>query len=276
MNRLNFGTHAPFALLISSLMAIGGSTEALGATEGTPEPVRRLEIVDRAIAFHGGDLYTSRATRLDLCSKSGCFQVDAAMDGDRFDYRVRRETEETRLEVRSTNETLEVWRDGVQVEIEAARAQGYRDWAMARVYFCFLPFRLNDPSVLKQDLGLVEWQGRKLHKVKVTFDAGSSTDASDEYVYWFDPESARLEYFAYSYDDNGGGLRFRRAVNHRRVGGILFFDQENLGSEDAELSVDALDAEVVHDRLRQISTVRLENIRVEPVSQATAAQATAD
>ena len=55
----------------------------------------------------------------------------------------------------------------------------------------------------------------------MTFAAGSSTDAEDEYLYWFDPETARLEQFAYSFQGRPGGLRFRRLDNYRRVGGIL-------------------------------------------------------
>ena len=189
----------------------------------------------------------------------------ARVDGDRWALTVEGQVRDSRRKVRSTHDSLTVWHDGEEVTVEAGDEQRFRDWAMARVYFCFLPFRLNDPSVRKQDLGLVDWDGRRLHKVKVTFEAGSSTDAGDEYMYWFDPETARLEYFAYSYDSGGGGLRFRRAARHRRIGGILFFDQENLGVNGPGLSVDAIDAAYVSDPMRPISTVRLQSIRVEPL-----------
>ncbi len=230
-----------------------------------PEPQARLDIVDRAIAYHGGDLYRHSQTELDVCSKSGCFHVTARVDGDRWAYTVSGKSGDSQLEVRSADDGLTVIRNGAEEVVEPGDEQRRRDWAMARVYFCFLPFRLNDPSVLKQDLGIVDWDGRKLHKVKVTFEAGTSTDADDEYMYWFDPETARLELFAYSYDSGGGGLRFRRAVGHRRIGGILFFDQENLGADGPGLSVDAIDADYVRDKMRQVSTVRLERIRVEPL-----------
>ncbi len=225
----------------------------------------RLEIVDRAIEHHGGEIYRHSETELDLCSKSGCFQVVARMDGDAWTYKVSGKSRDSHQEVISTHDRLTVRRDGSEVTVAADQEQGFRDWAMARVYFCFLPFRLNDPSVLKQDLGLVDWDGRSLHKVKVTFEAGSSTDAGDQYMYWFDPETARLEYLAYSYDDNGGGLRFRRAVRHRRIGGLLFFDQENFGADGPGLSVDAIDAAYVRDSMRHVSTVRLEDIQVRPL-----------
>ncbi len=226
------------------------------------EPVKRLPIVDQAIAFHGGDLYRHSTSELDICSKSGCFHLRVRVDGGAYDYRVEGDVRGGRLEVRSTNDTLEAWRDGEPVAIEPGKEQSYRDWAMARVYFPFLPFRLNDPSVLKQDLGPVDWQGRTLHRVKVTFEAESSTDAGDEYMYWLDPETGRVELLAYSYLTDDGGLRFRRAVNHRRVGGILFFDQENLGVEGEGLTVDRIDPAYVAAEMRHISTLRLQNIRV--------------
>ena len=189
----------------------------------------------------------------------------ARVDGGRFEYTVSGKSGDGQLWVRWSNDALEVRRNGVAEKVAAGDEQRFRDWAMARVYFCFLPFRLDDPSVRHRDLGVVDWDGRTLHKVKVTFDPGSSTDAGDEYMYWFDPETARLELFAYSYEENGGGLRFRRAVRHRRVGGILFFDQENYGADGPGLSVDAIDAAYVRRAMRHVSTVRLEAIEVTPL-----------
>lgn len=226
--------------------------------------VERVAIVDRAIQHHGGDVYGKSEARLDVCSKSGCFRVETRATEGSLDFEVSGKARGKLREVRSWDGVTTVLEDGEAMAVSPDDLQPYLDWAMARIYFCFLPYRLNDPGVYKQDLGLTTWEGRHLHRIKVTFEPGSSTDASDEYMYWFDPETARLEYFAYTYDDNGGGLRFRRAINHRRLGGILFFDQENLGTEGADLSVDAIDAAYVRDQLRYVSTVRFENIKVSP------------
>ncbi len=235
---------------------------ALLALPAAGQESARPAIVDRAIEHHGGELYRHSETELDLCSKSGCFDVLARVDGDRWAYTVEGRSGDSRLRVHSADDALTVHRDGVEEAVAADKRQRFRDWAMARVYFCFLPYRLNDPSVRKQDLGPVDWEGRRLHKVKVTFEAGTSTDADDEYMYWFDPDTGRLEYFAYSYETGGGGIRFRRAVRHRRIGGLLFFDQENFGIDGAGLSVDAIDPAYVRDAMRHISTVRLEQIEV--------------
>ena len=224
----------------------------------------RLEIVDRAIAHHGGEIYDRSQTSLRVCSRGGCFDLTVKMQDGLYDYTAEGMVRESLRRVRITNDAAEWYEDGSAQSFEPEREQRLRDWVMARVYFPFLPYRLNDPGVYKEDLGLVAWGDRTLHKVKVTFEPGISTDASDEYMYWFDPDSGQLEMFAYSYKGDPGGLRFRRAYDHRRIGGILFFDQENLGLDAPGLRVDMITPEMVETRMGKISNVELSNVEVVP------------
>ncbi len=251
----------PAVAVFLTVAFLTGADALLGA------PAERLEIVDRAIEYHGGELYQNSETELDVCSKSGCFHVRARLDGGRFAFEVRGQTRDGERRVEWSQDDLRLFVDGEETSFAPEAAQGLRDWVNARVYFCFLPFRLNDPSVYKEDLGLESWNDRDLHKVKVTFAPGSSTDANDEYLYWLDPETGRVEQFAYSFHGRPGGLRFRRAVSHRRVGGLLFFDQENLGVEGKKLSVDQITPEFVAKRMREISVVTLESIEVKPLGE---------
>ena len=224
------------------------------------------EIVARSIEFHGGDLYRKTRSSFDICSKSGCFSVTTRVQGGQFDHEVAEAQGERQRWVRSTNGEVEVHEFGKALEISPDQEQKWRDWVMARVYFALLPFRLQDPSVRYQDLGLVDWADRSLHRVKVTFETGSSSDASDEFMYWFDPQTSRLELFAYTYENSDGsqGMRFRRLSNYRRIGGLLFFDQENLGREDHLLGLEQISAASLDDQLKPISMVRLRKIRVQP------------
>ena len=224
--------------------------------------VERLEIVDRAIEHHGGDAYDHSVTTFRICSRSGCFDLRVEMNEGMYDYTATGKVRESLRSIRITNDEVSWTEDGVMQTFEPAREQRLRDWVMARLYFGFLPYRLNDPGVYKEDLGLETWGDETLHKVKVTFEPGISTDASDEYMYWFDPESGQVEQFAYSYQGDPGGLRFRRAGNFRRIGGILFFDQENLGLDAPALRVDMITPEMVESRMGRISTVAFEDIDV--------------
>ena len=245
----------PSLVLVSTVALTAATFPTLAA--GSSVPVRRLEIVDRSIEHHGGDLYRSSETKLQVCSKSGCYDVRARLVDGLFSFEVSGRVHETERRVWWSNDDLRLAVDGEPATFEAEMAQDLRDWVMARVYFCFLPFRLNDPDVLKEDLGRVSWNGRELDKVKITFEPGSSTSSRDQYVYWLDPETGRVEQFAYSFQGNPGGLRFRRAMNHRRVEGILFFDQQNLGVEGQGLTVDEITPDFVAQRMRPISVIPL-------------------
>jgi hypothetical protein len=239
------------------------------------EKTRRLPIVDRAIAYHGGDLYRASETRLTIRSRSGAFRMTVRTDGEKFEHVVVDAVPDGReRKTRVTNDTAERWEGTERVTLGADGERRARDFVQSRVYFPFLPFRLNDASVWKEDLGLEEWDGRKLQKVKVTFDAGTSTDASDEYLYWFEPATGRLVQYAYSFGTGKaeGGLRLRKNFNERRVGGILFADSENLGHDGpGNLRVTVITPAYVKSKMQKISTVTLEDIQVKPLQAAAGA-----
>ncbi len=240
----------------------------LSTSAAAAEPPRQpaLPIVERSIAFHGGEVFRRSVMSLGICSRSGCFDIRARIDGDAFDYVVEGESGGKRRKVHWWNGGVEQWLDGQPVILDEQGRRAAQDFVSARVYFPFLPFRLADASAWKQDLGLEPWGERSLHTVKVTFTAGSSTDAGDEYLYWFDPETGRLEQFAYSFGrGESGGLRFRRGLDYRKVGGVLFFDQENLALDGPGLTVDMVTPTFVAERLKPLSVVQLRDVKVEPL-----------
>ncbi len=257
-------TPAPAVAAISILAAC-----AVPAPDPEPRPApppgtsERLEIVDRAIEHHGGELFEQSRVRLTVASRSGSYDVDSMVDGDRFEQRIRASDDNDDLEYRRDNMMLEVTRDGQPMEMdetEHARAESHVN---QRMYFLFLPYKLNDPGVYKEDQGLEEWNGRQLHRVRVTFEPGASAGADSAYVYWFDPDTARLEQFAYDYSE-GTGLRFRILRNYRRVGGLLFHDADNHGrnTPDGGLTVDDIDPVYVEEKLPLVSRIELRDIEV--------------
>lgn len=248
------------ALVVSASVALAlPSLPCLAA-----EKVERLPIVDRAIEHHGGELFKGVEVSLTVSSLSGSFDVVSRVRGGEFDFEVERVKEGVVESWRHTNEG--VWRvdDGEPIELDDEGRRRAKDFVSARLYFCFLPWRLNDPHTFKEDLGIETWEGRPLHKVKVTFTPGSSSAADSEYLYWFDPNTGRLEQFAYSFGSGErGGLRFRPLVNYRRIGGILFADQENYAVNGPDLDVDDITPEFVAEEMRLLSTVELSDIEVE-------------
>lgn len=241
----------------------------LAATAGAqaPEKQLRLPIVDKAIEFHGGPLFQRSHTTLTIASLSGSFDISARMDSGRFEYVVSGKTRSGERRVRWTNDSLERWDDGKPVPLETDEdRQRAEDFVNARVYFAFLPYRLNDGNTYKEDLGIEEYDGRKLHKVKVTFRPGTSTDADDEYMYWFDPDTGRMEQFAYSFVVGDGGLRLRKVTKFEEVGGILFaVEQENYAIDGQGFKVEQITPEYVAKNMKLLSTVTLKDIKVTPI-----------
>ncbi len=131
-------------------------------------------------------------------------------------------------------------------------------------YFAMLPFRLLDPAVQETFLDSVEIRGKGYDKIRVTFrEDGGGEDFQDVFVYWFDQEDASMDYLAYSYAEEGGvGLRFREAINPRRVGGILFQDYVNYRADPARFEVEQLDSAFLTDALDILSMVELEEVEV--------------
>lgn len=253
-----------FASLVAAVAVVAAATAAaVGIAAAPPKPPTSPSIVERSIVFHGGEAQKRSRVALSICSKSGCFDLAVQNDGTRFDYQVEAQSGEQKRRVRWTNDTLTETLDGQPKELDATTRQRAQDFVSARVYFPFLPFRLADPAAKLADLGLERWGDRDLHKVKVTFAAGSSTDAGDEFLYWFDPKTARLEQFAYRFGEGERrGLRFRRGQNYRTVGGILFFDAENWAVDAPGLEVEQITPSFVAEKMKLLSVVELKGIEV--------------
>ncbi len=100
-------------LWIGCILVAATALAAATGTAGTePAKVERLEVVDRAIAFHGGETYRNSHSSLTICSKSGCFDLEATVQGDRFEY----EVEDPKRRVRSTNDAVVRFEEGKPVE----------------------------------------------------------------------------------------------------------------------------------------------------------------
>lgn len=222
------------------------------------------EIVEQAIAYHGGDLYEQSRMTMTITSLSGSFQIEATRNGGRFDYVVinpaRGERPERRVQL--TNDGVAEWIDGIESELDAEGERRATAFVNARVFFPLLPYTLKGSDVRFEDRGLERWEGRDLHRVKVTFNPGSSNDADDAYTFWFDPETGRVEQFGYDFDN---GLRYRRAIAFERVNGILFSDQDNYAVDGGKVPVDTLAPDYVAGNMRLLSTVRISEVTVEPL-----------
>ncbi len=89
--------------------------------------------------------------------------------------------------------------------------------------------------------------------------------SSLNFLYWFDTDTYALDYFAYDYITDGGGVRFREAYNRRDEGGLVVQDYVNFkpASDSVKLK-DVLDA-YVKEELKELSRIELEEVNVDVI-----------
>lgn len=118
--------------------------------------------------------------------------------------------------------------DGSPIELSGEDILKYRSSLNSVIYFATLPHKLADASVKREIVGKDSVDGHSYFLMKVSFKKeGGGEDFDDEYMYWINSQSKTMDYFAYNYQVNGGGVRFRSFYNRRQVEGIIFQDYIN-------------------------------------------------
>lgn len=131
-------------------------------------------------------------------------------------------------------------------------------------YFAVLPYGLNDKAVQKKILAPVVIKGKAYYKVQVTFTKeGGGEDFDDVFIYWFAKDNFQLDYLAYKYHTNGGGVRFRAIKEEKTVNGIRFLDYDNYKPLDKEIDFYTLDKLYEEGKLKKLSEIVLSNITIE-------------
>jgi len=147
--------------------------------------------------------------------------------------------------------------------INEERRAAYTRSVNSVIYFFLLPYGLNDPAVKKELIGEASIKGKDYFEVKITFgEQGGGEHFEDEFYYWFDKEDCSMDYFAYLYYTDGGGLRFREAINQRRVNGMLIQDYVNLKPEDEKIDILTINELYEEGKLIVLSEIINENVRI--------------
>ena len=73
-----------------------------------------------------------------------------------------------------------------------------------------------------------------------------------------------MDFLAYNYQTDGGGTRFRKAIDQRRVDGVLFQDYENYKPQKRFVALDSLPFLFAQGQLLKVSEIKNENIRFIP------------
>lgn len=186
------------------------------------------QIIIDAVEAHGGDRYEEGHFEFIFRKKKYTFQNDR----EKFQYTARYEKGGKEYYDVMSNDSFQRRVDNLNVDLDAKSLGGAKESLNSVIYFATLPHKLLDKSVNKKYIGEVEVKNKKYKVVKVTFNQeGGGKDFDDQYHYWINKQTNIIDFLAYNYKVNGGGVRFREAYNPRSVGGILFQDYVNYKAE---------------------------------------------
>ena len=236
-------------------------TVTLLACNGSVKSPDVQALVDEAIEVSGGASYDS--VRISFTFRDKVYTGENTARGKRLS----RFFLEDSLEILDMLEGDSFQRqiNGKAISLPDTTATKYANSVNSVHYFVRLPYGLNDPAVQKRYLGSVEIGGTAYHKIEITFqEQGGGEDFEDIYVYWLNKETLKPDYLAYEFHVNGGGMRFRKALNERYVEGIRFVDYENYKPKDAGLNVYELDTQFEKGALELLSRIEIEDVQVTP------------
>lgn len=214
-------------------------------------------IVDDSIGVHGGSAYRSFFLQFDFRDR----HYTVARHHGIFAY--TREFSDSTGKIKDilNNDGFTRYRDNAVVSLTEERKKAFTSSVNAVIYFALLPFGLNDNPVNKEWIKETTIRGEVYDVVRVTFDGlEKGNDHQDIFLYWFHKTRHTMDYFAYSYQSDGGGIRFREAVNPRKIGGILFQDYMNFKPAHDSTSLEDLQSLFISGKLEKVSEIRLENI----------------
>ena len=130
-------------------------------------------------------------------------------------------------------------------------------------YFSVLPYGLNDNAVQKKLLKSTIIKGKKYYKVQITFNEdGGGVDFDDVFIYWIGIADFKIDYLAYTFHVNGGGMRFREVRKEHLIEGTRFLDYNNFKPEDTNIKLSDLDKAFENNKLIKASEINLENIKI--------------
>ncbi len=181
-------------------------------------------LLNETIAAHGGDLYDQAHYTLNFRKKKYTFKNEKG----RYKYTVKSTKDGDEIYDILENGRLTRTINGSEVSLSNKDIAKYSEALNSVIYFATLPHKLNDKAVTKTYEGTTMIRGVHYDILGITFkQEGGGTDFDDNFHYWIHHETKTVDYLAYSYSTNEGGVRFRSAYNPRTVDGIRFQDYIN-------------------------------------------------
>ncbi|MFO7743918.1 MAG: DUF6503 family protein [Psychroflexus sp.] len=239
-----------FGLLIIALVSCQNSEKNLSSEE----------IIDKAIEYSGKSKLNENILKFTF--RAYDYKATPTCDGFKFE---RLSKTKPIRDVLVNDELTRYYNDSI-VKLADTTAFNYYESVNSVHYFTQLPVRLKDEAVNLSNLGKEKIEDKTYHKLEVKFsENGGGVDFEDIYIYWFDVEDFSMDYLAYSFIVNEGGLRFRKAINRRTIDGVVFQDYENYKPKVKSKKLEDIGKMFENDQLELLSLIENEDIELSPV-----------
>ena len=218
------------------------------------------ELIGKAIEVAGGDLHEN--ARIKFLFRGRLYESQR----NEGNYSLTRQFEDSLGLVRDelSNQGFKRFRNGKAIALPDSLASAYSESVNSVHYFVQLPYGLQGKAVIKELIGQDSIEGKPYYEIRVSFmKEGGGKDHEDIYMYWVNQDSLTVDFLAYRFYVNNGGIRFRKAVNPRYINGIRFVDYENYRPRDLGTPLVELDELYEKDSLIKVSQIENRILEVE-------------
>lgn len=219
------------------------------------------EIVQRGIDRHGLDQLKTKKISFDFRDRQ--YEVYSE-DGDKVYTRSYQDEKLGLIKDVLINSTeFERYIEGKKVVVDEEWSVKYGSSVNSVLYFFKLPYGLINGAVNKKYEGQSFINGEMYETVKVTFDQeGGGKDYQDIFVFWFNSKTGLMDFLAYSYETDGGGIRFREAINRRKINGLLVQDYINYEPTNPKIDLVDLNEAFEKGKMKELSRIINTNVRI--------------
>jgi len=244
-----------YLILITGIVILIGCKTTNKTTETKQSAAEAL--LEKTINAHGGNLYNSAHYQFNFRGNTYTFKNS---DND-YEYSVLKRKDGKEIYDHMSNQEFTRTIDGNSISLDDKEKTRYGGSLNSVIYFATLPHKLKDPSVNLSIREEVSIKGQDYQVLEVYFDEeGGGQDHEDVYYYWINKKSNLIDYLAYNFIVNKGGVRFRAAYNPRRVEGIIFQDYVNYKA-DVGTPLEKLPALYENGKLTELSKIETEEVK---------------
>jgi len=214
-------------------------------------------ILATAINAHGGKRYDN--AHYEFIFRKNKYTFKNSKEG--YEYTVRKTKDKITAFDKLTNNDFTRIINDEKVVLTEKQKNSFSGSLNSVIYFATLPYKLQDGAVNKTYKGTTTIKEKKYDVLQITFDEeNGGKDHDDVFYYWINQETKVIDYLAYNYQVNNGGVRFRSAYNTRIVDGILFQDYVNFKAP-VGTPLSELPKMFEKDELKQLSLIETESVR---------------